>query len=78
MQRNVSMIPVGSLWVGLGGPMTHLEMLAWWAFWVGELCGVGRRSFLMGHGLGVSWDVGFWLHTVVFLDPGPGLGGRVP
>ena len=38
----------------------------------------GRRYFLMGHGLGVSWDLVFWLHTLVFLDPGPGLGGWVP
>ena len=58
-------------WVGLGGPKTHLEMLAW-----GRTA--GRRYFLMGHGLGVSWDLIVWLHTLVFLVPGPGTGGWVP
>ncbi len=49
--------PVGSLWVGLGWPMTHLEMPAWRAFGAGEPSGAGRRYFFMGHGLGVSWDL---------------------
>ncbi len=43
----------------------------------GEPSGAGRRYFLMDHELRVSWDLIFWLHPLVFLDPGPGLGGWV-
>ena len=59
--------------------MTNLEMPARWAFLGrGEPSGAGRRYFLMGHELRVSCDLIFWLHPLVFLDPGPGLGGWVP
>ena len=63
--------------------MTHLKVPAWRAFgageafWCGEPFGAGCWYVKMGHELGVSWDLVFWLHTLVFLDPGPGLGGWV-
>ncbi len=55
--------------------MTHLEMPAWRAFWAGEPSGAGRWYFKMGHGLGVSWDLVFWLRLTPGMRAFAGAGG---